>query len=398
MLLRNSTHLSYCSNIHAGTNWEVTLEELKENVPKIKASFSANTSFGIGLRLSNRASEELGQSKELNDFKNWLTTNGLYVYTLNGFPYGNFHDEKVKDNVHTPDWTTRERVEYTLRLFKQLDVLLPDGIEGGISTSPISYKHWYKEPSEIHKVLKNGAANMIGVALELYQIEQESGNHLHLDIEPEPDGLLENTEEVISFFQDFLIPLGIQAFGELGIPSQKAEVLVKRYIAVCYDVCHFALAYEEPEYTFIAFKNAGIKVGKIQISAALKVLWDQKNKEKIWEALESFNEPTYLHQVTQRVDGSVKTYADLPEVLSKRKDFTELRAHFHVPIFLKQFGLLFSTQDHIVATLEYLKKHPQLTKHLEVETYTWDVLPSELKSPIVDSIIRELNWVKSIME
>ncbi len=398
MLLNNTTHLSYCSNIHSGSNWEVTFTELKKNLPKIKAKVAPDTPFGLGLRLSNRASEELGFSQVLNNFKNWLIENEIYVFTLNGFPYGNFHNEKVKDNVHTPDWTTTERLEYTLRLFRQLSLLLPDGVEGGISTSPISYKHWHQNSSKIHKVYKLGATNLIVVALELYRIEQEKGQYVHLDIEPEPDGLLENTQEVLSFFQDYLVPAGIKAFAELGISKEEAEVLTKKYITVCYDVCHFALAYEAPEYSFTAFKNAGIRVGKIQISAALKILWDQKNEEKIWGALASFDEPIYLHQVTERIKGSVTTYSDLPSVLSKKPKFLELRAHFHVPIFLKQFGLLYSTQDEIIATLEYLKANSNLTRHLEVETYTWEVLPNPLKSPIVDSIVRELNWVKTQLQ
>ena len=395
MFIDSNFHLSYCSNIHPGENWEKTYQSLKEHLPKIKTQFAANTDLGVGLRLSNKASEELGLSNNLRDFKTWLSENGLYVFTMNGFPYGNFHGERVKDKVHAPDWTTTERLDYTLRLFEQLQFLLPEGMEGGVSTSPISYKYWHEGALEVQKAFEKGAENMAEVALKLFKIENDTGKYLHLDVEPEPDGLLENTEEVLKFYDLFLVPAAISTFAKEGISENKAEELLKRYITICYDVCHFSLAFEEPEKTFQSLKKEGVRVGKIQISAALKVIWQKDRAEELWKALNEFDEPTYLHQVTELQNGTVKTYSDLPKVLQSQEPFKELRAHFHVPIFLERFGLLHSTQDHIVKTLDFLKSNPLLTKHLEVETYTWGVLPESLKIPIGDSIIRELEWVKT---
>lgn len=398
MFIDNNFHLSYCSNIHPGENWENTYQSLKENLPKIKSQFATKADFGVGLRLSNKASEELGLHNNLQDFKTWLRENGLYVFTMNGFPYGNFHGERVKDKVHAPDWTTTERLEYTLRLFEQLQFLLPEGMEGGISTSPISYKYWHEGSLEVQKTFEKGAENMALVALKLFKIENDTGKYLHLDVEPEPDGLLENTDEVLKFYELFLLPAAISTFAKEGISKSRAEELLKRYITICYDVCHFSLAFEEPEKTFQSLKKEGIRVGKIQISAALKVIWQNDGAEELWNALKEFDEPTYLHQVTEFQNGKVKTYSDLPKVLQSQVPFDELRAHFHVPIFLERFGLLHSTQDHIVKTLNFLKSNPLLTKHLEVETYTWEVLPESLKIPIVDSIVRELEWVKTKLE
>jgi len=386
-------HLTYCTNIHPGENWETTFDSLKAYVPKIKTAVAPNTKFGLGLRLSNVARQELAPGENLPNFKKWLDANGLYVFTMNGFPYGNFHKERVKDNVHAPDWTTPERLHYTQRLFKQLAVLLPEGMDGGISTSPISYKHWHKTPHARKDALQKGAMQLLEIALQLYELENNSGMYLHLDIEPEPDGLIENSDEVLHFFQDYLVPIGRVLFQEYGIEADKAEELIKRYLTICYDVCHFALAYEEPEVTFEKFKSHGINVGKLQISAALKVLSQESNIDSIWSALEEFNEPTYLHQVTTLKDGVVVTYPDLPVVLDKKDDFKEMRAHFHVPIFLEKFTELYSTQDHIIKVLTYLK-HTKVSGHLEVETYTWDVLPAALKLELSESIIREINWFK----
>lgn len=393
MLVKDTCHLTYCTNIHAGGDWRQTYESLKENLPKIKEKLAPDSSFGVGLRLSNKASLELNQVGELSKFKAWLASMDCYVFTMNGFPYGNFHGEPVKDQVHVPDWTTDERLTYTLRLFNQLHLLAPEGQEAGISTSPISYKHWYNSTEDSIEAFKKGTANMLRVVLELYNIEQTTGRYMHLDVEPEPDGFLENTKEVLAWYKDYVIPQGIKAFSYLNILEEDAVRLIKRYLTICYDVCHFALAFEEPVDTVRQFNAAGLKIGKIQISAALKILHQEGKEVQIWEELNKFNEPVYLHQVTEMVNGKVQTYNDLPIVLEKKKKFTELRSHFHVPIFLQNYGLLQSTQDHILKTIKVLEQQ-WVSNHIEVETYTWDVLPQDMKLPIAASIVRELEWMK----
>lgn len=394
MLIDNRFHLSYCTNIHPGQDWKSTFQSLKNYVPKIKREVSSEQPFGLGLRLSNKASEELGQGSHMSDFQQWLNTNDVYVFTMNGFPYGNFHDERVKENVHAPDWTTQDRFSYTIRLFNQLEELLPKGLSGGISTSPISYKYWHKTDVDKKKAFEIGAKYMIKVAKHLHDIEKTTGTYLHLDVEPEPDGLLENSDEVLLFYSEYLVPIGVSMLQtELEKSDSEIEKIIKRYITVCYDVCHFSLAYEEPEDTFRKFESANIVTGKIQVSAALKILFNEENDKAVWELLSQFNEPTYLHQVTEKVGTQVKTYNDLPVVLENKESFKELRAHFHVPIFLEQFGALFSTQEHILKTIAFLKEN-QVSEHLEIETYTWDVLPNELKEDLAQSITREIKWLK----
>ncbi len=385
MYVNNSFHTTYCTNIHPGQDWETTFASLQEHIFKIKNKIAPKNDFGIGLRLSNQASQELGLGEKLLQFRDWLQENHCYVFTMNGFPYGNFHGEKVKENVHAPDWTTNQRRIYTKRLFDQLAVLLPNGVNGGISTSPVGYKHHYKSAEEKEEALRVGADNMLVIALQLAEIEAVTGKYMHLDIEPEPDGLLENTDDVLHFFKNYLT-------SSTDIP----ESLVKRYITLCYDICHYSLAFEEPEYTFAKMTEAKIEVGKIQVSAALKIL-PLENIDLVWDNLAEFDEPVYLHQVTEQVRDGVKTYRDLSEVLDEKVPFTELRAHFHVPIFLDTFGSLQSTQDHIIKTLQYLKDN-KISEHLEVETYTWDVLPLELKRDLSESVIRELQWLLSKLE
>jgi len=393
MLVNKIFHCTYCTNIHDGENWETTFNNLKAHIPVVKKEVATDVSFGIGLRLSNKASEELQNENNLLHFKQWLDTNNLYVFTMNGFPYGNFHNEIVKDLVHAPDWTTTKRVIYTKRLFNQLAYLLPEEQEGGISSSPISYKHWHNTENAKEKVLKTGAKNLATIVLHLSEIEKETGKYLHLDIEPEPDGMIENTSEFLSFYNDYLLPIACKSIQEAtGIDSEKAQALIYRHITICYDVCHFSLAFEAPKDTFARLKKHHIKVGKIQISSALKIIFDTKNNEAIWESLSTFNESTYLHQVTEKINDDVIVYNDLPLVLAKKKNHSELRAHFHVPIFLETFRNLQSTQDQIIEVMEYIKKEA-ISNHIEVETYTWNVLPDELKMNIDKSISRELKWL-----
>ena len=358
--------------------------------------------MGIGLRLSNSASLDIQADEELNEFKAWLAANNAYVFTMNGFPYGNFHHAVVKDQVHAPDWTSNERVDYTLRLFRILAKLLPEGMEGGISTSPLSYRFWFPQKEEFQSAVLRATKNIIGIAEELIRIRQNKGVKMHLDIEPEPDGILESAAEFIDWFENVLVPLSRQILpGRLNISPEEAELLIKEHICLCYDVCHFAIGYESHIKVIELLDSKGIKVGKIQISAALKadLPANPKLRSDIAAAFASYNEPTYLHQVVARKeDDLLMRYRDLPEALN---DFTnplhkEWRAHFHVPVFARELGLLQSTQEDILEVLKIQKTRP-FTNHMEVETYTWEVLPDALKAPIIQSIVRELNWVRELL-
>jgi len=397
-----SGHLSYCTNIHSGESWKDHFNVLKTNFPGIKDKVCGDQAMGIGLRLSNSASVDIQGDEELKEFKEWLAANNAYVFTMNGFPYGDFHHAVVKDQVHAPDWTSKERLDYTLRLFRILAELLPEGIEGGISTSPLSYRFWFPEKEDFQNAVLLATQNVIGIAEELFRIRQKLGVKMHLDIEPEPDGILESAAEFIDWFENVLLPLSKQILPDrLNISPEEAEVLIKEHICLCYDVCHFAIGYESHSKVIELLKNKGIRVGKIQISAALKADLPAKPELRsgIAAAFENFNEPTYLHQVVARKeDGQFLRYRDLPEALSDVTNplVKEWRAHFHVPVFIKELGLLQSTQEDISEVLQIQKNRP-ITDHMEVETYTWEVLPDALKVPIDQSIIRELNWVKKLL-
>lgn len=388
--------LTFCTNIFPGESWEKHFNALKKYVPSIKKEVSPNQSFGIGLRLSHKASLQLSKEAELKTFQQWLHQNDCYIFTMNGFPYGNFHHTRVKDQVHAPGWITNERLQYTLRLFRILAALLPEDLDGGVSTSPLSYKLWHKETTE--DIFEKCTWNIIEVVAHLHQIYKSTGKVLHLDIEPEPDGLLENSEEFIDWFQQQLLPLGRTLLQDrCKLSPGEAEKAIKDHIRLCFDVCHFALEYENVDDVLKKLEAAEIRVGKWQLSSALKIDLPEKETEKeaVLSELRKFDEPVYLHQViAKKKDGGLLHYPDLPEAFSDPKalNAVEWRSHYHVPLFVKEYGLLGSTREEVLKALE-AQSRQKVTGHLEVETYTWDVLPDELKMPIDESIIRELKWV-----
>ncbi|MDN5200341.1 metabolite traffic protein EboE [Fulvivirgaceae bacterium BMA10] len=403
MIVSDHYHLSYCTNIHPGETWPEVFDSLKAHLPQIKQNISPDNPFGIGLRLSDLASRQLLEDHHLASFKDWLEVMDCYVYTMNGFPFGGFHRQVVKDDVHKPDWTTRSRVDYTKRLFTILAELLPKGIDGGISTSPLSYKHWFSDdPKELDDVFEVSTRHLVEIAAFLNEIKKQKGVSMHLDIEPEPDGLIENSQEVIDYYSKWLIPFAMDHLAkDLNVAPDKAIEIVREHIQVCYDVCHFAVGYEEPSVVFDQFREHNIKIGKIQISAALKadLPKDVIARQPIEEAFAAFNESTYLHQVIAREEnGGYTQYNDLPRALENINNHSTLewRTHFHVPIFVEAYGYLKATQEDIRKVLELLKQM-QVTNHLEVETYTWEVLPEDLRTDLSTSIQREVQWVLNEM-
>lgn len=401
--INSGFHLTYCTNIHPGEEWKLVFANLEQYVPVLKARLAPGELFGIGLRLADVAARELLQGDALAQFQSWLEEQDLYVFTLNGFPYGEFHRQVVKDQVYAPDWSKQERLDYTLRLTRILADLLPADMDGSISTLPISYKPWFKDRQLQASVLNSASIHLAQVAAEMVRIRAETGLLLHLDLEPEPDGLIENAAEVVDYFQKELLPIGgAYLASHLGISCSRAEAYLLEHIRVCYDTCHFAVEYEDPTSVFKRFQAAGIQIGKIQISAALQVdlQASAEQRRQVMERLRPFAESTYLHQVIERdADGTLHHYPDLAIALPKLEKTTavELRTHFHVPIFIHDYQLLQSTQDDIVNVLDLLRSN-HACDHLEIETYTWEVLPEGMKLDLLASIQREYEWVLSHLQ
>ncbi|MGC6426407.1 MAG: metabolite traffic protein EboE [Akkermansiaceae bacterium] len=381
MKITEHQHLAYCTNIHPAESWEETWAVLKTDVLTVRDRISPHESFAIGLRLSARAAEELigDNGTNLRLFKAWLIEENCYVFTINGFPYGAFHDTRVKEKVYQPDWTTEDRLTYTNNLFVIIAELCPEDSGGSVSTLPGSFKEFGADENLIFSKLYACARLIETLALE-------SGKDLHLGLEPEPLGHFENTEETLAFFGRF--------FDWCTDQSLDVELL-KRRVGINYDTCHFALEFDDCASSLQALQGAGLRISKIHLSNALS--FDPRSLAAL-EAIEPFDEPTYLHQVIlKHPNGSLTRHKDLPDFFSSEMPVsnapTEGRIHFHIPLYSEPLEPLGSTLDHAEAALAFLKQAPQTCPHLEIETYTWGVLPDHLQKPLTDQIAAEFEWV-----
>jgi len=378
--LNHNLHLAYCTNIHRGETWRETFDSLKNYTLAVREKTCPRAPFAIGLRLSNQAAIELNERAAILEFQKWLETNSCYVFTVNGFPSGQFHGSRVKEQVYRPDWTSPERLAYTNLLFDLLAKLLPEGIEGSVSTVPGSFKEFITSREQEKLIRKN----LWRCVEHISHVGEKSKRRLHLGLEPEPLCLLENSAETIQFF------------GQLR-DEHKNDPRLDEHLGVNYDCCHFAVEFEEPKNAFAVLQNAGIKISKIHLSSALKTKATKESRA----ALKIFADDVYLHQVVERAEnGRLKFYRDLPDALAnnsklkiKNSKLSEWRIHFHVPLHAPAAPPFENTNDHLLGVLDLIAENPGLCSHLELETYTWEVLPPELKSQnVVEQLAGECDW------
>ena len=385
------THLGYCTNVHAGNSLAEVRGNLERHAAGVRRIVSPDQPLGIGLWLPQGAIAE-APFAEFEKLRHTLNEHGLYVFTLNGFPYGDFHADVVKHAVYRPDWAQPERLEYTAELAVKL-ASLTAGAEGSISTLPIGWKAEFQDRARVEAA----AHALRKLAVTLHDLHERLGHNLHVDLEPEPGCYLETSSDVVAFFEKYLL-------------HDRHGDLARRYIRVCHDVCHAAVMFESQREVFQRYADAGIEVGKVQISSALRVPFGEMDEDARREALAAYGrfvEGRFLHQTVvekRRSDGATKRrrlfYEDLPEALESIVDGEypcgEWRTHFHVPVFLDRIGPLQTTQSEIGEALRAARELSNC-RHFEVETYAWEVLPSELRvDNLAEGIARELAWVRDL--
>ncbi len=387
-------HLTYCSNIHPGESWEEVKDNLVRYVVPVRERVAPGVPFGLGLRLSARAARALAEPGPLAELRDLLRAHDLYLFTINGFPYGTFHGAPVKEGVYLPDWLEPERLDYTNLLADLLAALLPAGMEGTISTVPGAFAPRVRGEADAARI----AAALARHAAHLLRLREATGRRIALALEPEPCCYLETVAETVEFFERHLFaPAAVEALaGEAGLPCAEAEAALREHLGVCFDACHMAVEFEEPGAALAAFDRAGIRVPKVQVSAGLRVELAPGDRAAP-AALGAFAEDVYLHQVVERrPDGGLRRYLDLPDALRAVGESStgarEWRVHFHVPLFHERLGAFESTQEYVRELLALLGGRTDCG-HLEVETYTWDVLPAEFRQEgIVAAVARELEW------
>jgi hypothetical protein len=141
------------------------------------------------------------------------------------------------------------------------------------------------------------------------------------------------------------------------------------------------VCFEDAHESIRALTSAGVRNAKAQLSSALELL-EPRNAEAR-AALMSFAEPRFLHQARTRAASGELLGADDLDQLASLPDERAWRVHFHVPIHRASFGSLGTTRSFLEAALPPLAALDPLP-HLEVETYTWSVLP-EAERPHSDA-------------
>jgi hypothetical protein len=389
MRFNDNIHLAYSTNIHRGNTWDETFSSLKDYTLRVgREVCPQGQPLGIGLRLSNEAALELTGRERMIEFRRWLDENQCYVFTINGFPYGQFHGTRVKEQVYAPDWQSPDRLDYTRRLFDILAELLPKGIsgnhgmEGSVSTVPASFKAFITDPAQVAAM----KANLIECAHHIETLSEKHGCDLHLGLEPEPCGYLETTPETLDFFESL----------SRAAPDPD---LIQRRIGVNYDTCHMAIQFENAAQSLGELVANKIRVSKLHLSSALSVV----PTESAREALRMFVDPVYLHQVVSRdSSGTVKRWVDLDQALEAPADEaahdSEWRIHFHVPLYAKPDSME-TTIDHLEEALNFVAEHRTICSHFEFETYTWEVLPEHLRADsVVEQLSAEYQWCLKAFE
>ena len=358
----------YCTNIHPGESWDEIISSLKENTLNIQKGLTSE----IGLRISARALKEVAR-KEINDFKKWLALENLKVCTVNAFPYGNFNKGIVKKDVYLPDWQSEKRVSYTL---DTIELMLELDSEVTISTVPLGWKDSFQQPSSV----VNACQNLLKVALRLRDIYDKEGIQILVCLEPEPGCYLENTESVIRFFNDYLF--------NSKFFSQSEIAILRQFIGICFDVCHFSTMFESAVESYKKISQL-VDIHKVQVSSGLKFIGSLEDFKK---NISSFKDGRYLHQLMIQNNDQQFFLSDL-ENYPLLDGEAEFRVHYHVPIFLNELEGFQGTNKDIVDLINYFNEN-KIEQTLEVETYTFEVLPAKYQEQgIRESIRRELKWL-----
>jgi sugar phosphate isomerase/epimerase len=360
MRLSGGAHLGYCTNAHSAETAAEVVDTLRRVAAGVRQRLDV-PALGLGLYLSHRAASETDAGK----LRDELARLGLYAFTFNGFPYGGFHAVRVKQAVYLPDWTDPRRAEHTLRLAAILDAMAPpDVTEPTISSLPLGWRvGWTAEHMDA------SARALIGVARELRARADRGGRRIRICLEAEPGCALELTPHVVRFFE-----------GPLAQAAGAERELIDAHLGVCYDLCHQAVAFEDPADVIGAMTRAGIRIGKVQVSSALELR--NPADEAARARLAAFDEPRYLHQARARDGGYVD---DLPEAFDRLPRDRPWRVHFHSPIDRDFEGPLGTTRSELSRALTLLRNSGVTTQY-ECETYTWSVLP-EADRPTDDAAL-----------
>jgi hypothetical protein len=386
-------HLTYSTLVHPGDTWDEMRHSLETYVPEVKRRFSPDAPMGVSLRISNASAQRLiADPDEQAWVKAFLEANDMYVYTVNAFPYGPFKGQVVKEQVYEPDWTTEERTQYTMNVATILSRITGSDVEPTIQTAPLAFKPKVTDDQYVDRFTDN----LLRVVAFLMNLEKETGRRVKVAVEPEPYCFLETIDETVAYFNEriYTTASALRVAELSGQPLAEVFQGIRRYLGVVFDICHQSVEFEDITDDLKSLVEAGIPIYKLQEASALNV--PQVTPEIVNE-LKRYTGTIYLSQTTELRNGVITRYLNLEDAIAAYEADPgprSWRTHFHVPVFLDDLGPFKTTRDGIDAALAVHARTP-LSTHLEIETYTWDVLPDHLKTgDITEYVVRELEYVR----
>lgn len=370
--------ISYCTNVHPAEDLDGVLAQLDRYAGPVRVAAGLDT-LGVGLWLPADLAHRLAASTDDRDrLRAALARHRLTVHTLNAFPYGGFHAEVVKHAVYTPTWADPARAAYTLACAEVLADLLPDGVDGSISTLPLA---WREPWTPADDAAATGA--LAAVSTGLRELAARTGRTVRLAVEPEPGCVLDTVADVVGWLEP-----------RLGADPGQID---PEHVGVCLDTCHLAVSFADPVTAVRRIRQAGLRVVKVQASAALHV--EDPADPVARAAVARFAEPRYLHQVRERSGGAVHAADDLPDALAAGglPGAGPWRVHVHVPLHARPAAPLSATTDVLRDAVTAVLRGPHGdVAHLDVETYTWAVLPDDLAARAADDLVAgiaaEVRW------
>ena len=363
--------LCYCGNVHNARDLDELLASIESGPALVRGELGLDQ-LNYGLWLSETALSE-SIAEEHQRLRAALAKHRIRVSTMNAFPQGDFQAEVVKYEVYRPNWASVERLNYTLQCAELLAVLLDDSCETGtISTLPLGVRDALTDSAELERACEN----LCQAAMALATLATTSGKSIRICIEPEPGCYLETGADFIAFWQGPLARVAAR---------MNASDAVATHLGMCLDTCHHALMFEDARSLVKALGDAQIPIGKIQLSSAIRI--DPKSSESMI-ALRELDEKRFLHQVIAQVDGVVSACDDISGIDSLPVT-SDWRVHFHVPIHLAEFSGLGTTQSFMREILNLVPSLAQsltFAPQLEVETYTWQVMPEKQRPNSPESL------------
>ena len=409
--MRPDIQIGYCGNVHPAQTVEQVLDNVQRHASTVRNLCYPDATLPFGIWVSETALDQLQSKDNIHLLRDALLEHHVNAFTINGFPFGDFHQPVVKHSVYQPDWSTDQRLDYTLKLAKLHDVLLPSGQPSTISTLPLGWPHKNGEAlsysqkrlplqQKADSAFLTACANQLrSCADSLAELKIQTGRHCTICIEPEPGCILDTAEDVCQFFNEYLFS---------GSDAETARV----HIGVCHDVCHSAVMFEDQADAVQAYAQSGITIGKVQVSSAVEVdfvnLDDQQKRESL-RTLSEFSEPKYLHQTCIKLASETIFFSDLAEAIDAHPDPEGIwRIHFHVPIFASSLSGIGTTQAAIGECIQALEsqagtdsgsKRFVFPQHFEIETYAWNVLPLAHRSrALTTDIAAEISWFRNLVQ